>query len=147
MEYQKEHGKQDDVTDLINDNRPKPPSSPTPHAVLACLNYLEIIVQHHFRVNRRSVRLESFLTTIRKLHADATDITFYQRNKDLQATGGRLRRWTSSFRQRTVDPYFSRRQLIDPLVSTVLDSASTSKPRLSRYLSVSTEPLPIIETP
>lgn len=44
-------------------------------------------------------------------------------------------------------PYFSRRQLIDPLVSTVLDSASTSKPRLSRYFSVSTEPLPTIETP
>ncbi len=43
--------------------------------------------------------------------------------------------------------YFSRRQFTEPLVSTVLDSASTSKPRLSRYLSVSTEPPPIIETP
>ncbi len=43
--------------------------------------------------------------------------------------------------------YFSRRQFTDPLVSTVLDSASISKPRLSRYLSVSTEPPPIIDTP
>lgn len=43
--------------------------------------------------------------------------------------------------------YFSRRQFTEPLVSTVLDSASMSKPRLSRYFSVRTEPLPTIETP
>src|SRR3546814_6967442 len=45
------------------------------------------------------------------------------------------------------DPYFSFRQLIDPRFSTLLDSISMSKPRSSRYLSVSTWPVPSSETP
>lgn len=64
----------------------------------------------------------------------------------LHTNGSRRRRRTSSFYQLTV-AYFSRRQFTDPLVSMVLDSASISKPRLSRYLSVSTEPPPTIDTP
>ena len=43
--------------------------------------------------------------------------------------------------------YFSFRQLSEPRFSTVLDSISMSKPRRSRYFSVSTEPLPTSETP
>src|SRR3546814_5601236 len=45
------------------------------------------------------------------------------------------------------EPYFSFRQLIDPRFSTLLDSISMSKPRSSRYLSVSTWPVPSSETP
>ncbi|MEA9580551.1 hypothetical protein VC218_17105 [Xanthomonas nasturtii] len=41
LEYQKEHAKHDDVTDLINDKPPKPSSPRSPHAVLALLDYLE----------------------------------------------------------------------------------------------------------
>ncbi len=43
--------------------------------------------------------------------------------------------------------YFSRRQLIEPRFSTVLDSTSTSNPRRSRYFSVITEPAPTSDTP
>ena len=43
--------------------------------------------------------------------------------------------------------YFSLRQLIEPRVSMVLDSISTSKPLRSRYFSVTAEPEPIIDTP
>lgn len=43
--------------------------------------------------------------------------------------------------------YFSLRQLSDPRVSTVEDSISALKPLRIRYLSVTTEPLPTIDTP
>jgi len=43
--------------------------------------------------------------------------------------------------------YFSLRQLIEPRFSIVLDSTSMSKPRPSRYFSVSTWPVPSSDTP
>lgn len=107
----------------------------------------KIILQHHLQVNRKSVRLAFFLTTTRKIHADASDITFYPRSKICKLQAADFADGPAASRKLTVAPYFSRRQFTDPLVSTVLDSASTSKPRLSRYFSVSTEPPPIIETP
>lgn len=43
--------------------------------------------------------------------------------------------------------YFSFRQFNDPRVSMVEDSTSALKPLRSRYFSVTTEPLPTIDTP
>ena len=53
----------------------------------------------------------------------------------------------ASGRQGRHHAYFSLRQLIEPRVSVVLDSISTSKPLRSRYFSVTAEPDPTMETP